>query len=619
MTRNKYIFGFFILLSAFILQRCASPGPLSGGEKDIDPPVFLGSEPIKFSKNITPRKITMEFDEFLVLKDLNNNLMISPPLNEDPEIKLKGKKVLIKNPKDLVFDTNTTYTYFFGDAICDLHEENPNKGFEYVFSTGNSLDSLSIRGKILSAQHLLPEEGVIVSLYKKGMNDTIRFDSLPYFVRPYYVARTNKEGEYQLNNLRSDEYLIFAVKDANSNYFFDMPNEEIAFIDSLVIPQKVYDFIPDSIPIDTSNYQLMDSLWKNYATSVIKQPIQLYMFNQDDSIPRLMETKVEENKRIDLFFKFPIRDSIHIKLLNDSLSTPWYKEEFSPNKDTLSLWLTRIPSDSMVIELAIDSIQPDTLKLLVRGKEKKKESSRRSRKKNKKNKKAKDHKDHILKYKANLKSTLAYFNDINIQFETPLKYAHLESFVLYEDSMQTKPRVAFTDSIHRKLKISYNWQQAHKYSLIIPQEACEDIFGLQNDSIIFNFQTTSDDDYGNIKMNIQFEEQPQYPILINLVKGEAEKEKVIQKHTIFSDTVLNINHISEGDYLIKAIVDENNNGKWNTGNYGEKILPEAVFFFQKTLSVKTGWDIEENWNPSSEDRKRPVLIVKKKEDKSKAK
>jgi len=610
MVYKRYIFAFAVLFMAFLLQQCASPGPLSGGEKDIDPPVFLGSDPANYSKNIQARKILMEFDEFLVLKELKKNMMISPPLNEEPEVKLKGKKVLIKAPKDLVFDTNTTYTYFFGDAICDLHEENPLHNFEFVFSTGAILDSLSIRGKVLSADHLLPQEDVFVCLYKKGINDTIPFDSLPYFIRPYYVARTNKEGEYQLNNLRFDNYLIFAVKDANGNYFYDMPNEDIAFVDSLIYPQEVFDYIPDTIPIDTSDYHLMDSLWGHYAVSVVKKPTQLFLFTEQDSVPRLLETKVEENRKIDLYFKYPVRDSIHIRLLNDSSSNPWYMEEFSTNRDSLSLWLTRIPSDSLIIELMVDTIQPDTLKLLVRKKQEEKETGRR-RRRNKEDKKGKGHEKQVIKYTSNVKSTLDYFTQVQFQFETPLQYANFDHIVLIEDSNKVEPNIKFTDSIQRKLEVSYNWQQAHKYKLILPQEAFEDIFGIQNDSIILNFQTTSEDDYGNIHVHFQFDSPLQHPMLVFLVKGEAEKEKIIQKHIIYSDTLLEIKHVQEGDYLIKAIIDNNNNGKWDSGNYGLHLLPEPVYFMQKTLSLTSGWDLEESWTPSIEDMKRPLLIKKK--------
>ncbi len=610
----KILFTLVMLpILALIIKSCASPGPLSGGEKDIDPPVFIGSDPVMYSRNVEPRKVFMEFDEFLVFTELNQNLLISPPLSEDPEIKLRGKKVLIKNHKDLVLDSNTTYTYYFGNAICDLHESNPVENFEFVFSTGPTLDSLSIRGQVLNSRFLNPEESVYVCLYKMFMNDTIPFDSLPYFVRPYYVARTNEFGDYQLNNLRRDHYLIFAVKDMNSNYFFDMPNEEIAFLDSLILPQDVFDYIHDTIPIDTSNYLLMDSLWENHASSVIKDPIHLFMFSQDDSIPKLLETKVVEHQKIDFYFKFPIRDSIHINLLNDSISLPWYKEEYSTNKDTLTLWLTRIPHDSLKIEIKVDTIQADTLNFLVRPILAEKKTVRKSRKK-KTSKKEKKEKV-VIKFKSNLKKSLAYYQDINIIFETPLKYANFENVVLQEDSIIVKPEMVFTDSIKRGLNIHYNWKQATKYQLIIPSEALIDIFGLENDSIVYGFTTSSDDDYGNFLLDLDFDSTITFPVVISLLKGEGEKEIILQQHRITSDTLLSLQHIPDGEYLIKALEDFNDNGLWNTGHYGNDLLPETVYYFQKNISVKAGWDIEDNWNVNMKDRKRPSKAEKKKKEK----
>jgi len=612
-TYKLFLLLIVLPIIVLIVHSCANPGPLTGGEKDVTPPEFLGSNPVKYSRNTEPRKITMEFDEFLVLKDLNQNLLISPPLNEDPEIKLKGRKVIIKNHKDLVLDTNTTYTYYFGKSICDLHEENPISNFEFVFSTGKSLDSLSIRGQVFNAHYLTPEEGIYVCLYKKHMNDTIPFDSLPYFVRPYYVAKTNEKGEYQLNNIRLDNYLMFAVKDMNNNYYFDMPNEDIAFIDSLVLPQEVFDYIPDTIPIDTSDYQLMDSLWKFHSFSMINTPIQMYMFSEDDSLAKLLETKIIENQKIDFFFKFPIHDSISIRLLNDSATEPWYQKEYSANKDTLTLWLTRIPHDSLIIELQVDTIQADTLKFLARKAVKEKRKSRKSRKK-KKGKKEKTEK-HVIQYQANIKTSLSYFKDIKIKFASPIKYSNFEYSILEEDSIKVIPEFLFTDSIHRNLLIHYDWKQASNYKLIIPQESFTDIFGIENDSIVLNFTTTTDDDYGNIMMDLTFDSLQFFPVLVSLVQGEAEKEKTYQIHKINSDTLLTFAHVSEGDYHIKAMEDYNDNGKWNTGHYGKNLLPEAIYYFQKTISVKAGWDIEDDWIVTIEDKKRPPEIKKEKKKK----
>lgn len=613
---KKIAFILSLPIIALIVKSCASPGPLSGGEKDIDPPIFMASDPPQFSKNTQPKKIFLEFDEFLVLEDLNSNLLFSPPLNEEPDIKLKGRKVVIKNHKDLILDENTTYTYYFGNAICDLHESNPITNFEYVFSTGPTLDSLSVRGTLLNAQYLTAEEGVYVCLYKNHINDTISFDSLPYFVKPYYVARTNELGEYQLNNLRKDDYLIFAVQDMNSNYYFDMPNEKIAFLDSLTSPQDVYDFIPDSIPINTEYKELMDSLWKYHSVSVIQTPVDLFLFLQDDSIPKLLETKVTEHKKIDFYFKFPIRDSIHFKLLNDSTDMPWHKKEFSKNKDTLTLWLTRIPHDSLFIQYQIDTIQADTLEMMVRPKLAKKPKKKRFRSKDKGEKKKEEKK--VLEYTTNIKNSLAYYQNIKIAFETPLKYANFEYAILIEDSVAVESNIYFSDSIHRKISIEYPWQQETKYKLVLPQESLIDIFNLENDSIIFNFTTTSDDDYSKIILNLSFDSCQFFPLLISLVKGDADKEKIIQQHRIMGDTLLSIHHVSEGDYMIKAMEDFNDNGHWNTGHYGKKLAPETIYYYQKRLTTKAGWDNEEKWHLTISDRIRPESI-KVKDDGNKKK
>jgi hypothetical protein len=595
------------------MQFCASPGPLQGGPKDEDPPVFLGSEPVQFSTNQKPRKILMEFDEFLVLKDVNQNVIVSPPLNENPDFKTKGKKVQVKNDKDVLWEENTTYTYFFGDAICDLHEENPIHNFEFVFSTGSEIDSLSLRGKILQAQYLIPEEAVYVCLYKKGMNDTIPFDSLPYLVRPYYIARTNELGEFQINNLRYDEYMMFAVKDVNSNYFFDLPNEEIAFLDSMVYPQEVFEFIPDTIPVIPGDTALMDSLWKHHSYTMVQNPMDIFMFLQDDSVARLKETAVTLNKKIEFFFNYPFRDSLKIELLNDSIASDWYIKEFSANKDSLTLWLKEIPNDTIEIKLMVDTIQADTLQFVIKEEAKKKEDPRRKRKKAKDNKKQKKEKE-VIQYTTNVKNSLPFYTSIKIKFETPLVYTNFDYALLKEDTVVVTPQFTFSDSLKRNLKIEYEWKENTKYELVIPQDALRDLFDKANDSISLKFTTTEADSYGNIDLQIEFDSLFKAPFLIQLVQGEAEKEKLIRSYKIHSDSNLQIKHISEGDYYLKAIEDQNNNGRWNSGHFGLRQQAEQVFYFPLPLSIKEGWDIEDVWKISTAHRQRPEKLKKKKDE-----
>lgn len=609
----KYILFAFVIL-ALLLQYCASPGPLKGGPKDEDPPVFLGSDPVKFSKNQKPGKIWLEFDEFLVLKDINQNMIVSPPLNEKPEVKLKGKKVLVKNDRNIIWEENTTYTYFFGDAICDLHEENPYHNFEYVFSTGPDIDSLSIRGKVLQARFLTPEESVFVALYKRGMNDSIPFDSLPYYVRPYYIAKTNELGEYQLNNLRYDEYMLFAVKDVNSNYYFDLPNEEIAFLDSLVFPQEVFEYIPDTIPVIPEDTAMMDSLWQYHSYTMVQNPVDVFMFLQDDSIPRLLETNVTLNKKIDFFFRYPYKDSLKIELINDSLASDWYIKEFSKYKDTLTLWFKEIPNDTLEIKLTIDTIQADTLEFIVQENVKQKDTKRKKRRRKKEESKQQKEEKPTIGYSSNVKTNHHFYKPIIISFETPLTYANFENAELVEDSIIVEPKYTFTDSLKRHLKIEYNWKEATPYKFTIPQEALRDLFDIPNDSINLNFTTTSIDSYGNISLNMAFDSLFKAPMLIELVQGENEKEKVVRQYSIWNDTILQIQNVPEGEYFLKAIEDLNNDKRWNSGNFGESLQPEQVFFFPMPVSVKAGWDIEDKWEILLTDRQKPEKPKKEKKE-----
>jgi len=600
-----------LLIISLVFQQCANVGSLAGGPEDLDPPVFQGSEPPKYSRNITPQKISLQFDEFLVLKSIKENLIISPPLNEDPEVILRGKKVVIKNHKDVVFEENTTYTYYFDDAIVDLHEENPIVNFEYVFSTGASLDSLSIRGIMLNASNLLPEENIYVSLYKSSMNDTIPLDSLPYFVRPYYVSKTNEKGEYQINNIPYGEYLLFGIQDLNSNYYFDMPGEKISFIDHFAIPEEVFEIIPDSIPLRISDTAYMDSIWEFHSHKMVKNPLDLFLFSQDDSIAKLMETSVELGKKIDFYFKFPIRDSLNINILDNSIEEDWYIQEYSALKDTLSLWLTKFPVDTLKISLQVDTLKLDTLDFIVNIPEIKKEDNKRRRRK-KEEDKTQPKEDKSIKYTSNLKNLHPYFQDLILVFETPLEYANFEYMRMMEDTVEVKAEVYFLDSIQRKLSIHYDWKEGINYEIFLPQESLRDIFELESDSIVFNFTTSTEDDYGNIEMDITMDsiDKNGDPFVLMLVQGEAESEKIIQKHVIYSDTNIVFKHIIEGDYFLKALKDFNHNGRWNSGHYGRQLLPEPIYFFQKTLSMKEGWDVQDKWRIQSSDKKRPILIKK---------
>ena len=232
------------LLTGILLWACANVMAPTGGPRDEDPPVVLRSTPPNYSPNYTGEQIRIYFDEFVTLANLRQQLLVSPPLENDPEFRIRGRSIIIDIEDEL--SENTTYNLFLGDAIRDITEGNAIPNFQFVFSTGDYVDSLSLGGQVIHAFTLEPVEGVSVMLY-----DNI-YDSVPYKERPVYFARTNKEGLFTISNMREGEYLIFGLVDNNANFLYDLPDEKIAFLDSLVSPRYVSPpALPDTLAPDT--------------------------------------------------------------------------------------------------------------------------------------------------------------------------------------------------------------------------------------------------------------------------------------------------------------------------------------------------------------------------------
>ncbi|MEZ5197491.1 MAG: Ig-like domain-containing protein [Bacteroidales bacterium] len=196
-----------IATTCFVLTFCANPVSPTGGPQDTKPPKMLSASPPLFTRNFSEKKVRIYFDEYVEVKDLSNQLIVSPPMKKNPEVKIKGKSIIIEFDEELLAET--TYNIFFGNSIVDITEGNPLSNFQYIFSTGNILDSLSIKGNIYNAFDNSAPEITNVMLYLDN-NDTLVFDSLPYFIKPYFMTKTNENGDFTLNNLpgKNSNYLL---------------------------------------------------------------------------------------------------------------------------------------------------------------------------------------------------------------------------------------------------------------------------------------------------------------------------------------------------------------------------------------------------------------------------
>jgi hypothetical protein len=225
-----------LIIAGFIplfFPRCANIVPPTGGPRDTIPPELIRSNPANMTTNFTRSEIHVEFDEFIELRNINQQFIMTPPQRRRPDFRARGRSLFIDLKDELI--PNTTYTLNFGNAIVDLNEGNALSNFEFVFSTGDVIDSLSYSGIVLNAFDNQPVEGAIVMLYN-DLND-----SVPYRQMPLYANRTDKDGRFRLNNLRGDTFRVFVLTDANNNYLYDRPADElIAFRDEFIMPDSTY-------------------------------------------------------------------------------------------------------------------------------------------------------------------------------------------------------------------------------------------------------------------------------------------------------------------------------------------------------------------------------------------
>lgn len=588
----KYL-GFFLLLA--VAYKCAQPVNPGGGPKDMSPPEVLKTEPENGSANFNSKKIKITFDEFIELDNILQKALISPPMDKLPDFKLKGKSLQIKFNEEL--KENTTYSVYFADAIVDLTEKNPLLNYTYIFSTGPQVDSLSIFGKVLNAFNLEPMESVFVLLYKDN-NDTLPLDSLPMNVIPYYVSKTTADGEFQFNGLGDDNYLMFALNDLNANYIYDQPGEDIAFLDSLIDPFFVQPLDIDSLRADTNLFVVPDTIEEDIREtmrdSLIHDHVHKYestfphyelsMFNEADSILRLLKAEVPRKNNIRFSFSWPA-DKIEIKTLNFNTDTTWLVKEISKNYDTITWYLKNLPVDTLE---TLVLYQTDTLEHLFLKLDPKRQKPGLSRRQQKKE----DEKKEFLGIESNIKGGVLLLNQIpEIEFFHPIEKVINDSILLVigEDSLYA-PDFEFTDLLKRKVRFPVVPEEEQRYVIQFPDSSFIDWNGVYNENTQIRFRTKSLRDYGVLVLNIKPEASQ--PYIFQLL---TEKEIVLKEYYFSSDTLITIEHLEPATYVFKVIFDNNGNKRWDSGNYNYSIQPEKVVYNLKKIQVRANWDVEEEW------------------------
>ena len=603
-----------ILVSIIILStiNCARVGSPVGGEKDVLAPEIIESNPDNYSKNFGSDKIEIEVNEFVRFDNLQQKLVISPPLDEKPEIFVRGKKIIIELGKQEL-KKNTTYTFSFYDAIVDNNEGNPILDYEFVFSTGNRLDSLSVNGIVLRAFDLEPEEeGVEVLLYD------LLDDTIPQTTPPLYIGKPDKEGRFRINNVKADTFRIFAIIDGNRNHYFDQAGETFAFSDSILFvsapPEYFIDTTKkdtinidtistdtisiDTIGVDTIGVDTISIDTVDIDTTEMKPDARLFLFTEDHSIQYLKNSTRETREHIQLVFNMPLKErKLKITPIDIDAKNKWFiKEEFIFG-DTVSVWITdTILSAADLVTLKLEYIKEDSTgnyisfsdTLLIRyiapaGKGKSRQEVIE-----------KEEKTLVLTPSIGKNAQVELNQKISIEFKTPVEIVDstkIKMFV-YDDSLQINTGYNLEkDSLQiRKFRISTEWKEDTKYGLFIEPGAFTSIYGYDNDTLMLDFRTRKLDYYGKIIVTLKTVSEEMIIQLLDS-KGGVLKEK-----TEWSNNIVEFSYLKAGEYKLKAIYDRNENGKWDTGNYEEKRQPEKVKFFDKEIKVRSNWDFKIEWD-----------------------
>ncbi len=605
IRRLKLVFwGLGLLLFGLLAQRCANAVAPTGGPKDSTPPVVLEAVPQNHSVNFIGKKIEITFDEYITLENAKQNVLISPPMSEKPDIKLKNKTVTIKFKEDL--SPSTTYTIHFGEAIKDLHEGNIFKDYVYSFSTGDRLDTLRIAGKVLNAEDKKPVENAYVGLYAAERDN---LDSLPMTSIPNYITKTDKEGNFRLEGLADKKYLVFAVKDVNSNLYFDQPNEEVAFLDTLV-PASYPWTAPKPQPLDTtaldSTLMVNDSIRSLPADSLLEmmqdsiapsldtlQPLSkdtipprtfdqkalnltLYMFAEVDSTQMLMEKKLVEEGLLRFIFRHPAQDAVIMtpEMLPDSFNLV---TQHSADFDTVWWYFTPNVKDSLWVHVKHDTVINDSSRYSLKFKDKK----------------VRNKQVETLKVTNNTlgQGGLKPDESLILKFSEPVvRYEMRDSAVFKCDTIVYYDTLAFepVDEDGLKYRLTTPFSPDSTYSIEIPDSVFWGIRGYTNAAIKANFHTIKDDEYGNIYITV-IPPKGMKQVVVQLMN---ENGKVLREQAITRTEEVMFDYLMPAKYKLRALLDADGNGKWSTGNYHRRTQPETVLEYKDALEIRAGWDID---------------------------
>ncbi|MCQ2297863.1 MAG: Ig-like domain-containing protein [Bacteroidales bacterium] len=550
----------FISLALGLLWGCAKQGYPSGGPKDNTPPVAGVAVPPSGSTGFAAQEFFIPFDEYVTIKDAENNVLVSPPMKKKPEYVSKGKGVLVRI-KDTLRE-GTTYLFQFKGAVADINEGNVLESYEYAFSTGSVIDSMTHRGVVLDALTLKPrEEAVSVMLYESGADDSAAAKE-----PPVYITRCDKQGRFAFNCLKPGSYRILAIEDENKDMRFTA-GEAVAFSDTLVVSRKAG--VADTATADSAATEGA-IIRRGSARMPIQTDCRLLISTLKQEKQRVTKSDFLSKGRLQLVMQSPLGD-YELKPLGGTAAD--LVCSLNPKRDTLNVWTRNGDCDSIVLVMHADGLQ-DTLKIRMKNRGK--------------SKAALGPVGNLPLAKTRAENKVHFFDSLRLEFINPMRPTQDSIITIrnMKDSSVVRARILL-DEAGLKGVAEFAVAAGCRYEVRIEPGMMADIYGHRNDTVKFSAEISSPEQYGRLILAVDADKGD---YLIELLD---EKMEVVSRQTMKGTGVATFEHLSAGKYMVRAIADLNGNGEWDAGDYWTHRQPEHVVYLGKTLDVRENWDIEE--------------------------
>lgn len=514
-----------------ILHSCAIPIAPTGGPKDVEAPKVVSTSPENFSKNQKIQKIALTFNEFIELNNPQQEIIITPSIKEFPEFSVKRKTLIVDFQKNELRE-NTTYSIQFGKAIKDITEGNSLQDLNFVFSTGNYIDSLSIAGTAVSAATGQPQKAIKIMLYRSIA------DSAIYKKKPEYFVRTGDDGRFVIKNLPKDSFYVLGINDKNENYMLD-GDEEVAFL-------------PEKVKTDTSG---------------LSQELSLQLYLPESDLPEIKRYSFLPPQYSVRFAKKA--DSLAVLQVKNNKTFPVKYLKVSPDKDSVIGWVADLADTNGVrLNINLDNTKIDTLLIPVKG-------SKISLKPN-------------ILLQSGQEVLNSYNAPVALNFSMPVSRVTLDKIIVFkDDTFKIKLSGAkFVDSSKIISLLNWEYLPGINYRLLFLPGAIKTIYGSTNDSMEALATIPDRRKFGTLSIDITIDNLSDYIFQMVNEAGNITFTRPINKNQS-----INIPYVEPGNYKMRLVEDENKNGRWDPGNIAKEKQPEKMYYNPEELRVKANWEM----------------------------